>query len=104
MQQEEEEQRTRIVRESDMPSITGLSPSSIRNRINRNSPWFDPEFPLPVRLGGDGRRCAIGWLWHEVDEWVKTRPRIFVLHQLGKPPKAFKCPPKRASGKKPFRL
>ncbi len=90
VQRQQEEQDIRIVRETEMPSITGLSTSSIRNRIKRGSPWFDPSFPLPVRLGGDGRRVAIGWYRHEVNGWVKARQRVLDAHQLDKGPKATK--------------
>jgi len=107
MQQEQGEQKdpeVLIVREAEMPSITGLSTSSIRNRIKPGSPWFDPSFPVPVRLGGDGRRYAIGWYRHEVDRWVKTRPRVVVAHQHDKPRKAAKYLQKQVNGGTGFRL
>lgn len=58
----------RIARMPETSSIVGLSPSSIRNRLEKGGQWHDPNFPKPIRLGTGtctGRRCAIGW---RVDE------------------------------------
>lgn len=54
------DQNNRIARLPETCTIVGLSPSSIRNRIKKGGPWYDPNFPKPIRLG-TGQRCAIGW-------------------------------------------
>jgi predicted DNA-binding transcriptional regulator AlpA len=38
--------------------------------------WMrDGQFPQAREIGPGGRRCKIGWLKSEVDEWIVNRPR-----------------------------
>lgn len=55
-----------ILRRRTLEARVGLSRSTIYDKLNPNSPRFDPTFPKPIRLGG----FAVGWLAHEVDEWL----------------------------------
>lgn len=55
-------------------AITGLSESSIRNRLNRGSPYFDPTFPRPRRLGS-GKRSAVRFVRGELYAWVAQMPK-----------------------------
>ena len=50
----------RIARLRETCNILGVSPSTVRNRYKKGGPWYDPDFPEPLRLGV-GPRCAIGW-------------------------------------------
>jgi len=52
-----------ILRRRDVQARTGLSRSSIYLRLSSG------EFPKPVRLGPR----AVGWLAHEIDEWIRAR-------------------------------
>lgn len=62
-----------------------LSPSTIRNLLDADGPWFDPEFPKPIRLGnGAGARSAIGWRRVDIVAWVDSRPAHESLHQLNR--------------------
>lgn len=54
----------RIARMAETCRVVGLSPSSVRNRLQKGGRWHDPNFPKPIRLGS-GQRCAVGW---RVDE------------------------------------
>lgn len=81
-----------VLRESEVTDLTGLSASSIRNRCNPLSPWYDHEFPLPVSLSNGKRRSAIGWRTTEIVHWIATRPRVFDLRQLDSPKKRIKRP------------
>jgi prophage regulatory protein len=52
-----------ILRLPQVKSRTGLSRSSIYLRMANG------EFPESISLGGR----AVGWLEHDVDEWIVTR-------------------------------
>ncbi|MHB8744563.1 MAG: helix-turn-helix transcriptional regulator [Sulfuricaulis sp.] len=58
-----------IERRRDLESRLRLSRSTIYDKINPKSPRYDATFPKPIRLGG----CAVGWLTHEVDEWLNRQ-------------------------------
>ena len=54
-----------ILRRKQVQQRTGLSRSSIYLRIQ------DSTFPKPIPLGAR----AVGWLEHEVEEWLSSRVR-----------------------------
>jgi prophage regulatory protein len=54
---------TSILRLPDVQKRTGLSRSTIYLRISEES------FPKPISLGGR----AVGWIEHEVDEWLNEK-------------------------------
>ncbi|HCG6538007.1 TPA: AlpA family transcriptional regulator [Vibrio parahaemolyticus] len=56
----------RIVRLKEVMAITGLSRSTIYERMSMD------EFPANVNLGGS----AVGWLESEVCEWIDSRVRL----------------------------
>jgi prophage regulatory protein len=58
-----------IERRRSLETRLGLSRSTIYDKINPKSPRYDPTFPKPIRLGGG----AVGWLVHEVDEWLRCQ-------------------------------
>jgi predicted DNA-binding transcriptional regulator AlpA len=93
-----------ILREAEAAFATGLSPSSIRNRIDRNSPYYDPEFPLPVALSQGTGRTAVGWIKSEIVYWVNTRPRVFNVHQVVKATKKPKASGKQALFAPPWKV
>lgn len=93
-----------IIREAELAATLGLSPSSIRNRYDPQSPSYDAEFPLPRRLSCNGRKSAIGWLYEEIVYWVNTRPRIFNMRQLDTPKKEVKHRQKQVLSKPAWRI
>jgi prophage regulatory protein len=62
--------RTSILRRRDLETRIRLSRSTIYDKINPDSPRYDPSFPKPIRLGAG---AAVGWLEHEVDEWLTAQ-------------------------------
>lgn len=58
-----------ILRRRDLEARLRLSRSTIYDKINPNSPRYDASFPKPIPLGG----AAVGWLTHEVDEWLNRQ-------------------------------
>lgn len=63
-------QAVHILRRRDLEARVRLSRSTIYDRINPDSPRYDPTFPKPIRLGYG---AAIGWLEHEVSAWLQSR-------------------------------
>ena len=57
----------RILRYPEVARITGLCRKTVERRVASG------EFPAPVRLGRTAR--AVGFLSHEVQEWINSRPR-----------------------------
>ena len=55
-----------ILRIEHVVTQTGLSKSTIYDRLNENSPRYDPTFPKQVELGPG----AVGWYAEEITAWV----------------------------------
>ncbi|MBS0407384.1 MAG: AlpA family phage regulatory protein [Proteobacteria bacterium] len=53
---------------------TSMCAAKIYGLLDPKSPYYDPAFPRPIRLG-NGKRGAVGWLASEVHEWLISRPR-----------------------------
>ena len=68
----------RIIRRTQVEEKLNLSRSTIyaKFRLNPKRPRdFDPSFPKPIRLGGDGPSAAVGWFEDEIEAWLESRPR-----------------------------
>jgi len=63
------EAEIRVVRIKETVQITGISRSSIYEMLNERSSRHDPTFPKRVRIGV----CAVGWLRHEIEEWIMSK-------------------------------
>ena len=70
-----------ISEERTMPTILrfpavcrrlGLSRDSVRRRCTPASPYFDPSFPQPVRLGATSR-APLGFIEDELEQWLARR-------------------------------
>lgn len=59
----------RILRIKQVQDRTGLSRSTIYDRINSRSPRYDGGFPKPVKIG----LSAVGWMECEVNAWISAR-------------------------------
>lgn len=55
-----------ILRLTAVKSRTGLSRSSIYNKLNPKSAYHDPSFPSPISLGAR----AVGWDEQSVQNWI----------------------------------
>lgn len=60
----------RVLRMPEACAFVGLSESTIRNRINKESRWYDPRMPRPIRLGGGERRGAIGFELQQLQKYI----------------------------------
>ncbi|MGF6766024.1 prophage regulatory protein [Paraburkholderia sp. GAS33] len=59
----------KILRLKALKLKTGISGSSVYNKTNPRSKYYDPTFPKPVRLGAS----SVGWLESEVDAWLEAQ-------------------------------
>lgn len=48
---------------------TGLSRSSIYNKLDAKSPHYDPAFPRQISLG----TASVAWVESEIDGWIESR-------------------------------
>ena len=49
--------------------MMGLGRTTIWNKLNRQSPYFDASFPQPIRIG----KRAVAWDRHEIRAWIAAR-------------------------------
>lgn len=63
------EKPMRIIRLPELLERTGLSKSSIYDKLNLRSPRHDPHFPRPRKLGVT-KSSAVGWSEEAVDAWI----------------------------------
>ncbi|EKS5987656.1 helix-turn-helix transcriptional regulator [Salmonella enterica subsp. enterica serovar Sandiego] len=59
----------RILRMRELTRTVGLSRSTIYEKLNPKSRYYDETFPKPVRLGAS----SVGWRSTSVDEWIASR-------------------------------
>ena len=50
-------------------NMVGLGKTTIWNKLNRQSPYFDASFPQPIRIG----KRAVAWDKREISAWIATR-------------------------------
>lgn len=62
---------TKILRRNAVEARTGLSRSTIYDKLSKASARFDPTFPRPVNLGLN----AVGWVEAEIEAWLQVRIR-----------------------------
>ena len=58
---------TRLIRRDELQRLTGLSRSTIYDRLDRRSARFDQSFPRPIKIG----KSAVGWIQTEVTEYIE---------------------------------
>lgn len=65
----------RILRLKQVIERTGLSRSTIYDRMNPKSKRYDNSFPIPLKLNANASSStgAVGWLESSIDEWIEHR-------------------------------
>jgi len=58
-----------ILKLPDLIKISGLSRSTLYEKLNEKSSRYDETFPKQLKLS----RNAVGWLEHEVLEWLESK-------------------------------
>ncbi|MFF7710729.1 AlpA family phage regulatory protein [Pseudomonas sp. NPDC007930] len=73
--------KVRVLRMKSVSERTGLSRTTLYNLMDPKSKYYDPSFPQRIRLtsrvGG-----AIGFIEHEIDEWIASKTTDASLGQL----------------------
>lgn len=59
----------KIINIKQVCEALGLSRSTIYEMLNPKSKYFDSTFPKPINLTMN----RIGWVTHEVNEWVDSK-------------------------------
>lgn len=62
----------RILRRVQLEQKIGLGRSAIYERLDPESPYYDPEFPRPISLG-HGKNPPVGWIESEIDSWLNAQ-------------------------------
>ncbi len=58
----------KMISRGHLEELTGLSRSTIYDRLNPNSKRFDANFPKPIKFGHLTR-----WRLSEVHEWIQSK-------------------------------
>jgi prophage regulatory protein len=64
--------KDRFIRMKELITTTGLSRSSIYNRLDEKSKYADPSFPKPIRIG-QGECGIVAWSEKEVTVWMDSK-------------------------------
>ncbi|EJD6329973.1 TPA: AlpA family phage regulatory protein [Morganella morganii] len=59
----------RILRMTELTVMLGISRSSIYEKLNPRSKYYDPDFPKPIKLGAS----SVGWQYASVEKWLTSR-------------------------------
>jgi prophage regulatory protein len=60
-----------IIRPKELKSAVGIGRTLCYSKINPKSKFYDPTFPLPIKLG----ERAVGWKLDELRAWLESRAR-----------------------------
>lgn len=76
------ERPARFIRIKSVIKKMGLSRSSIYNKLNKDSKYYDPEFPKQIKVGGG----IVVWIEQEIDNWMaaqikKSRDSVELLSE-----------------------
>ena len=61
-----QEMEARLLRVEEVSAIIGYKRTAIWHKYKPDSPYYDPTFPKPIRLG----RRTIAWNSREIQEWI----------------------------------
>ncbi len=61
---------------AEVDAWLGIGKTTRHSWQNPGSPYYDPTWPLPIRLGAR----KIVYVTDEVEAWLKARPRTRDLH------------------------
>ena len=66
---QEQSKDLKILRLPAVIETYGISRSSVYEKLNPKSRRYDPTFPTPIKIGVS----AVGWLQHELNEWLISK-------------------------------
>jgi hypothetical protein len=64
--------------EDEVAAMYSFSVSTVRNRCNPKSRWYDPNFPQPRSTdgSGEGRKAAVRWHWRDLCRYDHSLPPV----------------------------
>ena len=71
-----------LVRRDEVERGTGISRTTIYNMMNPESDYYDPTFPLPLRIGAR----SVAWRADELESWMKNLPRARTTDLISEAP------------------
>jgi hypothetical protein len=88
--------------DEEVAEMYGVSVSTVRNRYNYSSRWYDPKFPVPRSTDGSGkgRKAAVRWHWEDLFRYADGLPSV----SSGIPIRGLKQPATRDPSDQPFRI
>jgi prophage regulatory protein len=51
----------------------GNKRATVYEKITPTSPRYDKTFPRPIKLSGNPKSSAIGFIASEIDDWIQSR-------------------------------
>ena len=72
--------------DDEVAVMLGISVSTVRNRYNPSSEWYDVRFPVPRSTDGSGkgRKAAVRWHWGDLCRYAGGLPPVTYSRPLGK--------------------
>ena len=61
-----------LLHRKEVERRTGLSKSTIYDKLNPKSLRFDPSFPVPVKVS-DTEKGGVRWCSDEIDQYIEMR-------------------------------
>lgn len=61
--------RIQMLRMKHLTELLKISRSSVYSKMNANSPYFDPTFPRPIKVGAS----SIAWSAQSISEWLSKQ-------------------------------
>lgn len=62
----------KLYRRPQVEVVTGLKRSSIYNRLNPDSKYYDATFPKPISLSSSNKG-SVAWIATEINVWIEAR-------------------------------
>lgn len=92
--------------EEEVSLMCGFSVSTVRNRYNPTSKWFDPNFPRPRTTdgSGEGRKAAVRWHWRDLYRYTDGLPLVPRLSKAGRSIRSLADTGIRDAIQRPFRI
>ena len=57
------------VRRKNLPALLDISPSTLDGMLNPKSPYYNPDFPKPKRLG----KRSVVWIMEEIIDFLRSK-------------------------------
>ena len=92
--------------DEEVAVMFSVSVSTVRNRYNPTSRWYDAHFPVPRSTDGSrkGRKAAVRWHWVDLCRYAAELPPVTSSRPPGGIARSVKPRDIRAYIDKPFSL